>query len=171
MKYLLLLFAFIIGCIFNSIAQINVFGFVHSKDSLPISGADILIHNRTSENKPLIKFTRTNDKGFYSVAIENTQLDYSITVKPTAFRTIEKELRIQSQSTEILQNFVLVPSLSYLDTVKVDLKVSISKTGDTIIFNPEAFMLKNEVNIEDMLKRLPGMMVKYILMGKLSLVF
>lgn len=160
MKYLLLITTFIFGCISCAIAQVKISGFVHSEDSLPVSGADILIHNITSENKPLIKFTRTNSTGYYAVIIENLQLDYSITAKAPAFRTVVKELRIPAQSSDIRQNFVLHSSVSYLDTVKVNIRMTISKSGDTITFNPDAFALKNETNIEDMLKRLPGMEVK-----------
>lgn len=160
MKYCLLILVFLANCVSNSEAQVKVSGFVYSEDSLPISGADILIHKIRSENKPLVFFTRTNHKGFYALKIENTEEDYSITVKAATFRTIEIPLKIESQSTDIKQNYTLHSSVSYLDTVKVDIKVNVSRTGDTITFNPNAYLLKNEVHIEDMLKRLPGIEVK-----------
>ncbi len=160
MKFFLLISVFVTGCISISSAQLKISGIVRNEDSLAVSGADILIHNITSENKPLVQFTRTNDQGFYTMIIENIQPEYLITVRATTFQTIQKKFKVQPKDSEIRQNFVLHSSVSYLDTVKVDLKVSISKTGDTITFNPDAFVLKSEVHIEDMLKRLPGMEVK-----------
>lgn len=42
----------------------------------------------------------------------------------------------------------------------IDIRMSISKTGDTITFNPGAFALKNEATVEDLLSRLPGMEIR-----------
>lgn len=160
MKYLLLLCTLLIGLTSTITAQVTISGFVRSRDSLPVVAADVLIHRITPGNNPLVKFTRTSDRGFYSLTFDETHSTYSITVRSTNFQTIKKELEISPGLTSISLNFLLNPSVSFLDTVKVDLKISISKTGDTITFNPDAFMLKNEVHIEDMIKRLPGVEVK-----------
>ncbi|MEO6681685.1 MAG: carboxypeptidase-like regulatory domain-containing protein [Ginsengibacter sp.] len=135
-------------------------GSILNADSIPIPNASILLHSLSSPDKPLVNFTTSDTKGFYSLEIDSFLPFYMLTVKATSFKTVEKKLEFSTNSINLQQNFVLLSSVSYLDTVKVDIKVHLSKTGDTITFNPDAFALKNEITVEDLLSRLPGIEIK-----------
>lgn len=129
-------------------------------DSSPISQASILLHDISSTNKPLISFTNSDDKGYYQIQLTNMHSLYRITVRAESYLPVEFVIDTPYKSTSLKKNFLLFPSVSYLDTVKVDISVAISKTGDTISFNPNSFSLNNEITVEDLLKRLPGIEVK-----------
>lgn len=153
-------FGFLVGCTVTSDAQVTISGHIRTPDSLPVPQASILLHNVSIPEKPLVSFTTSDSKGFYSLKVENTEAAYRLTVKASARQTVERPVDLSSGASALHEDFVLYSSVSFLDTVKVDIRVAISQTGDTITFNPDAFTLKNETNIEDMLKRLPGMEVK-----------
>lgn len=145
---------------FSALSQIQLSGYIYNADSVPIAHANILIHDISNPNKLLVKFTTSDNKGFYTLKIEDIKDFYLLTVRATSYQTLEKPLKFIVGDNTLKENFTLYSSVSYLDTVKVDIKVSISHSGDTITFNPDAFLLKNETNIEDLLKRLPGIEVK-----------
>lgn len=119
-----------------------------------------MLHEISLPDKVLISFTNSDDNGFYSLKIENTNAHYSLNIKAPSFKTIEQSLNLPPGVSFLRKDFILHSSVSYLDTVKVNIKMTISKTGDTITFNPNAFALKNETNIQELLSRLPGMEIK-----------
>ena len=160
MKSLLIILILSLTSVFTTHAQGHLSGHIRSADSIPIKNASVLLHSLSSPDKPLVHFTTSDNKGFYSLEIQDTQSPYLLTVKAHSYKTIEMRFDFSTNSFPIQQNFVLHSSVSFLDTVKVDIKMSISKTGDTITFNPDAFALKNEITVEDLLSRLPGMEIK-----------
>ena len=141
-------------------AQGRLTGYIRSTDSMPIKNASILLHELSSPDRPVVHFTTSDSKGFYSLNIDDMESSYLLTVKASSYKTVEKKFNFSSNSFPFQQDFALHSSVSYLDTVKVDIKMSISKTGDTITFNPDAFALKNETTVEDLLSRLPGIEIK-----------
>lgn len=160
MKKLILISTFFLNGAFSADAQIRVSGYVRTLDSIPISHASVLLHDLSLPNNPLIKFTTSDGKGHYIMEIKDNQNSYLLTVKASAYKTVELKLKIPTGVSSFEKDFILHPSTAFLDTVKVNLRMSISKTGDTITFNPNAFALKNETTVEDLLSRMPGMEIK-----------
>lgn len=146
--------------LYASLGQVTVQGYVKTADSLPVINANVLLHNITSAANVLVAFTKTNSKGFYSLEITDRSSSYSLTVRYSGYQEERKVLEKIQNDSVINLSYFLHPSVSFLDTVKVNLKFSISKTGDTLTFNPDAYALKNERNIEQLLSRLPGMEIR-----------
>lgn len=140
--------------------QVNISGHIRSADSIPIANATILLHDISSEQKSLVSFTAADADGFYSFKVENPRSSYLLTARAESFHPVERMINITGTSLMLEENFTLHSSVSFLDTVKVDVRMTISKTGDTISFNPKAFAMDNETTIEHLLTRLPGMEIK-----------
>lgn len=141
-------------------AQIHLSGSVRSSDSLPIFNATILLHDQSSAEKPIVAFATSDAQGAYFMHVVQEKSSYLLTVKALSHETVERPLNIAAGTTAVREDFLLQRSVSYLDTVKVNLRIAISKTGDTITFDPNAFALKNETTVEALLSRLPGMEIK-----------
>lgn len=85
---------------------------------------------------------------------------YKIAVSAISFQREEKTFEYKGDSATFRLNFTLTTSVSFLDTVKVNSVLKIRQHGDTIVFNPNAFALKNETTIEQLLSRLPGIKIE-----------
>lgn len=157
MKPVLLILVLSFLCGLSTVAQYQIKGFIYTKDGEPIKNASILLHSVSEASKTLLSFSFADKNGFYILDIQNSHSPYLITVKADSYRNVERLINLAKDSLIMEENFILQSSVSFLDTVNIDLKFQISKTGDTLTFNPEAFSLKNETTIEQLLARLPGM--------------
>lgn len=135
-------------------------GYVKTSDSLPIINANVLLYQVSEPSDLLVAFTKTNNKGFYSLKIPDNNDVWTLSVRQNGFQEVKAHLERTPEGGEVIKNFFLLPTVSFLDTVRVNLKFSISNTGDTLTFNPNAYSLNNERNIEQLLSRLPGIEIK-----------
>lgn len=158
MKYLLsiLFFAYAI----NTSAQHQLSGFIRTSDKLPVEHARILLHSLSDSAKPLVAFTTSDSKGFYTLDIPDIQTYYRVTVRAGSYQNVEKIIDLSRDKIISPLDFVLHPSVSYLDTVRVNVKFTISVTGDTLTFDPDTYSRKNETTIEQLLGNIPGIDIK-----------
>lgn len=160
MKYWVWVIALSFMSFANASAQVTIQGFVKTKDSLPVVRADILLHTIIQGDERLAAFTKTDAQGWYALAINDSVGDYLLTVRRDGYQEVRARLEFRSNADKVVKDFVLQSSVSFLDTVRVNLKFRISNTGDTITFNPNAYSLNNERNIEQLLSRVPGIEVR-----------
>ena len=158
MKYLLFLLFF--SYTINTSAQHQLSGFILTSDKLPVENARILLHSLSDSAKPLVAFTNSDKNGFYTVEIPGVQTYFRVTVRAGSYQNIEKIFDLSRDTIISPLDFVLHPSVSYLDTVQVNMKFTISVTGDTLTFNPDAYSRKNETTIEQLLANIPGIDIK-----------
>ncbi|MEP6465726.1 MAG: carboxypeptidase-like regulatory domain-containing protein [Parafilimonas sp.] len=145
---------------FQSIAQSTNFLIQGTiKDSLgnPVNFASVSIIEEVSGAG--LFFSQTNEQGFYSVAITDTEiLKKSIAIKADAigyFKAIKKISHIP-----VVINFVLTANIKALSTVTIkDDKPAIITKGDTLNYRITDFSNKNDRVIGDVLKKLPGIEV------------
>lgn len=150
---------FLLGNVVNLCAQKIVTGTIKDKNGQPIGKAKVLLHTQSDSTKILIGYTFSDTGGYYRLSFENLGNSFLLSVNFDGFQKEEKVVFFTKDQEEKKENFLLNTSASFLDTVKINVKFKISKTGDTLTFNPDAFSLKNETNIEQLLTRLPGMEV------------
>lgn len=158
MRYLLTILFF--AYTFDTSAQYQLSGFIRTIDKLPIANANILLHSLSDSAKPLIAFTTSDRNGFYKLELQDVQNSFRITIRAASYQNVEKLIDLSKDKNISPMDFVLHPSVSYLDTVQVNMKFTISITGDTLTFNPDAYSRKNETTIEQLLANIPGIDIK-----------
>lgn len=105
----------------------------------------------------LIKFTRTNDDGYYM--LKNLPSGkHTLLVTHPAFADYVEDLEVKSGS----ENFPLVavtPKSKLLEAVIIKSGSPIRIKGDTTIYTADSFKVSANANVEELLKRMPGIQV------------
>ena len=137
-------------------AQKYVYGNVLDSEYRTLPYITIKLYQTDSNEKKLLNFAISDRNGRYNIVLPKTGRLFnleasSVGYTPQVFDFIKKD-----DTSAVYKNFILVRSINYLDTVKIDYSFKVQIRGDTIRFNPEAFTQKNENNIEQLLSKLPG---------------
>lgn len=157
-RTLLLIFSLLISVGVH--AQHQISGVIRSPQYTPVPNASILLHIISDSSKSLVAFTYSDNRGFFSLTAPGDRKRYLLTIRADNYKNVEKAISFTDDTASLETDFTVYPSVSYLDTVQINVKFTISKTGDTITFNPDAYSRKNETNIEELLRNIPGMEVK-----------
>lgn len=148
---------FIVFCFCNNVsnAQIVLNGKVTDQDDKqPISGAFVKITNNDSINSQVLAYTITNNKGEYTLEFQPTKLTVNLEFSLIGYKTKYTSIDAISSTT----NHSLEKENFILNEVTIRAPNIMSK-GDTINYNVSSFASKDDRNIEDLLKKLPGITV------------
>jgi len=144
----------------SSIAQNRIQGFVNdSVTGEPLQNVNILI--KSSQGK-LLDFTFTNTKGFYKKNLPDSCEILSVEVSIITHQKKVKLLKIVDniQKSYII-NFALEERMGQLEEVYIEgEKRPISLKQDTTVYNIDKFKDGSERVVEDILKKLPGIIVE-----------
>ncbi len=122
----------------------------------PLANATISVVQASDSS--LISFARSNDQGSFSV----TRLDagnYVLMVSYTGFNTYYKKFSITDAVKQVDAGTIPLTSLNSGMNVTVTAEPIVIK-GDTIEFNAGSFKTKVNASVEDLLKKLPGIVVE-----------
>lgn len=138
--------------IFISFSQTKISGKIIDKDNLPLQGASIVISK--IRGNIILTYAISNNNGEYSLNI-NSKLDFlQINVSYIGYAKQSKLIANKNQTL----NFNLLESSEKLKEVIIK-SSSITKKGDTISYNVNAFKGQKDRVIADVLKKLPGIEV------------
>lgn len=163
MKYLLI-FTFILP--FLSFSQLEIKGtVVDSLGENPIKGA--LVMALKMKDSTLVAYTRTNQKGEYS--LKNLSIDtFEIVIGYPNFE--DNSMFVFGNSNE---HVVELPTSKLLKAIKILKEIVIHANnkpiyfkGDTLVFVADSFKVKERAIVEDLLRKLPG--VKVDTKGKIT---
>lgn len=155
MRFLCLLFLILFSTIS---AQTEIKGYVLTESGLPVSGANIILLDQQNH---IETFVFTQKDGSFSF---NTNKHGTLMIKVTALEFLSKVLDIsinKSNSTINLKTIFLNN-----DRVKEIKEVIVSKSSpikikqDTIEFKAINFSNGTELNVEELLKKLPGLTIQ-----------
>lgn len=134
----------------NSYSQITIKGSVFS-NSEPIYHANIVLLDNQNQ---IETFVFSKQDGSFSL---NTQFKGigKIKVSAPGFVNVEKEIHIKSESLEIAK-INLKESVKEIEEVIIKNKNPITVKKDTIEYKASSFANGTENNLEDLLKKLPG---------------
>ena len=139
------LFLFVLN---NASAQIKFEGIVRDTVGKPLEMASVVLINKVSEE--LISYGITSEDGKFSIkALANTTIE--VQISSFGLRTITD--LIVFKDGDIFREYVMTNNI-VLDEVVVKLPVTVS--GDTIIYNADSFKNGSERKLEDIIKNLPG---------------
>ena len=118
-----------------------------------IQNVNITVSNPIT--KSIIAFTFTNAKGDYAIKYNSEVDSLILSVRIMSYES--KILTIKNQNQEI--NLTLEPKVTVLKEVSVA-RDPITKLGDTLSYNVDAFKNKNDRVLADILRKLPGIEIE-----------
>ena len=156
MRKLFTLFIAVFLLSFSSVAQtINVSGSViDPNEKKPVQNAVIVL--LTPKDSVLYKFTRTDAKGKY-ILKDVKPGDYILMTTHPYFADLMDNVVIKSD-TEIPQ-LGLISKVKLLQEVIIKTGSPIKIKGDTTVYTADSFKVSANANVEELLKKLPGIQV------------
>lgn len=133
--------------------QKQLFGKISNENNEALPS--VVVNVYSDQDKGLIAYSFTNDKGEYNIHIHNNEKRVKVLYTSLGYKKEER----------IIENFNHKHDIKMLEesfTLKeVTIKALPIKTkGDTIIYNVASFQSKSDRSIEDVLKKLPGIVVE-----------
>ncbi len=145
---------FIFG--FSAFSQGSVKGTIvdtATKKFLPNATISIVL----AKDSSLVSFARSNSQGIFSVSrLEND--NYLLMVSYTGFGAFTKAFNITNANKDIDAGIIPMTSNADLGAVIVTAN-PVTIKGDTVEFNAGSFKTKPNANVEELLKKLPGVTV------------
>lgn len=149
---------YIIFFIFLSIkgfSQKNIYGKVIDSGQNVLSGATIILSNITDSS--IINYTLTDKEGNFLISYNKSAI---LKISMIGFKTVNQIIFYDSTSVDNYLTFKLVSDTSDLKEVVVKSNRGIRINKDTISYKLDNFLIGNEIVIEDVLKKLPGITVE-----------
>jgi hypothetical protein len=140
------------------IKRFTVTGKIVDKDKLPVIGASTVLLNPT--DSVMIGFSNTNEDGVFTIkAVKPATLNFQVTY--IGFGTIQKSVKIGGEVAIVdLGEITMSDDANLLNEVVVKgefIPIKIKK--DTVEYNPDAFRVRPNASVEELLKKLPGVEV------------
>ncbi len=153
-------YLFLLSCILFSTINIygqyaSIHGSVMGISKNPISSASVTLKDSSGK---IITYAFSNNLGTYELSIKQKG-QFTIIANALGYEPKKITFWIQNVPAEKHINLELAQSNNVLKEVVVEARRPIIVKQDTIIFDASAFSLGNEIVIEDLLKRIPGLTV------------
>ncbi len=116
-----------------------------------VPDASVILKDKKSN---IVSYDLTNSRGYFMLNIPEKYDTLYISIQKTGFKTLKKTLiRGFYPSKYILKAWV-----ETLDDIVIS-GSAIRKKGDTVIYRAKSFLSQNDVVVEDLLRKLPGVTV------------
>lgn len=103
-----------------------------------------------------ISYTYSNNKGYYQLKTKKTG-NFRLVFSSLGFKPKTVPIKIKKQQAKITVNVVLQDDAINLDEVVIKAEKTVFIQKDTIKFRTKAFTNGTEQNVEDLLKKIPGL--------------
>ena len=135
------------------LAQQNAInGFILDETNNPLEFASVTLLK--TKDSIAEAFSFTNEKGAFTIA--DIQSDhYILQVYLTGFLPFYQNIEYKNQSID-LKNISLKTAVNKLNEVTITAVIPVQIKKDTISYNASSFKIHHDDNIEDLLKKLPG---------------
>ena len=156
MKYITLLVSSFLIFAVSAFSQGSVKGTVSDTAAKKVL-ANATISVVLAKDSSLVSFARSNSQGTFSVGrLEND--NYLLMVSYTGFGTYTKAFTISAANKDVEAGIIPMTSNADLGAVIVTAN-PVSIKGDTVEYNAGSFKTKPNANVEELLKKLPGVTV------------
>tara|TARA_R110001592_G_scaffold17204_2_gene72926 strand:- start:2428 stop:5151 length:2724 start_codon:yes stop_codon:yes gene_type:complete len=155
---LVIIFLYSILCFSYCISQeASISGAVlDSTEQKPLYLANVIL---LQQNDSLFKAMTTSEKGEFSFS-KLTKGTYKIDITYVGFKPYSQTFEFNNKSIDLGKIF-LADDLMLLDSVSVEgIAPAVILKQDTVEFNSSAYKTTSEANLEDLLKKMPGLEVK-----------
>ena len=140
-------------------AQHTLQGIIVNTENELLTGATIVL--LSAADSTMVAFGLSDNAGQFSIA-DVEKNDYILQATYVGFANYSKALNINWKNKKIqIPDIVLEPSTELLQEVTVKAEhIPMGILGDTVVYNAAAFKTPPNANVEDLLKRLPGVEVE-----------
>lgn len=138
-----------------SLAQTTIKGTIVNSDSEEkIEGASLVLKKGDS----IIGYTYSNQDGHYQLNTDQTGR-LNLTCRSLGYRTKTKQLPSKAANEILSFDFKLSQQGEKLQEVVIETDRPIEERGDTIVFSAQYFTNGTERNVEELLKKIPGLTI------------
>ena len=155
MKHKLVLFLFFLSQ-FSFSQEIKIVGNIKDNTNRSIESASVVLLD-ASENT--VAYTYSDENGNYSLVFDKANND-TFTIVASSLGYTKKELKIEIDTKNIIQNFALDEKIESLHEVVIQSDQKIKIDQDTTTIKVARFGNKTEQTVEDILRKLPGIEVQ-----------
>ncbi|MEO9209493.1 MAG: hypothetical protein ABI208_00255, partial [Ginsengibacter sp.] len=151
----LLLFLLLLFCFQNSFAQnVKLSGtIINSNENTPVSNAVVAL--LSPKDSVLIKFTRTNPSGKF--VLEVPKGNYIMMTSQPYFADLLDNITLEGNRD--FPSMKLISKSTLLQEVIIKTGTPFRIKGDTTIYTADSFKVSANANVEELLKKLPGIQV------------
>ncbi|WP_417786438.1 outer membrane beta-barrel protein [Tenacibaculum sp.] len=159
MKKLLFIFTLLLtSSIFAQSYPFKITGTINSeKDKTAIEAATV--HVEKARDSSIVTYTISNDKGKFSLEGKSFSKDVKLFISYVGMDSYSKSIQLNKTSNLNLGTIYLKEESNILSEVVIQSRAPITVKKDTLEFNVKSFKTKKDANVEDLLKKLPGVEV------------
>ncbi len=117
----------------------------------PVRDASVIL--KDTKNR-VVSYDLTNENGFFTLEIPATGDTLYIFIRKSGYKSLKKSLKKGFFPPE----YILKPWEETLGDIVIT-ESAVRKKGDTIIYRAKSFMSQNDIVVEDLLRKLPGITV------------
>jgi hypothetical protein len=136
-------------------SQTSIRGLVSDLNNKPISYANIVLKDSISA---VVSYTYSLENGAYSLSIEKLG-KYNLSFSSMGFKTETVPIILKKETIEIIKNISLEEQSLDLDEIIIQSEKTIKIKKDTVEVKVSRFLSLNDANVEDLLKKIPGISV------------
>ncbi|HRN73395.1 MAG TPA: TonB-dependent receptor [Ginsengibacter sp.] len=146
---------FLLFSSFTTVAQSTFKGTVADKEETkPVTNAIVSLIRQS--DSILVKFTRTDASGGF--AMENVKEgDYILMTSHPSFGDLLQDITLKSGENNL--DIQLIPKSKLMEEIIIRSASRTRIKGDTTIFMADSFLVSANANVEELLKKLPGLQV------------
>jgi CarboxypepD_reg-like domain len=145
------LFIFLLGNLIQ--AQSTITGTILDKTSRPVAYANVIL--KTQSSATITGFAHTDKDGNYILKTTQTG-NFEIRFSAMSYKTATFPLFIENNKN-YTQNIILQEEVTILNEVIITSEQPIIIKKDTLIIDAKAFVKGNEIVVEDLLRKMPGL--------------
>ncbi len=155
MKKVLLLFSlFITSLIYSQTKEFQISGNIKSAEDKELLES-ATVHVERLKDSSIVAYTITDEKGNFTINANTSDAKVKLVVSFIGFNPYNKIVDAKTQNTGSLY----LKSANTLDAIVIRSSAPITIKKDTVEFNVKSFKTKADANVEDLLKKLPGVEV------------
>ncbi|MDO5979699.1 outer membrane beta-barrel protein [Flavivirga spongiicola] len=146
-----------VGLTFSQSKTFEISGTLISEtEKLPLEAATI--HVERIKDSTLVGYTISDKNGKFVLEDETKEVSLNLFVSYVGYETIKKTVSLSERKID-LGNVILKTDTSALDEIIITSVAPVTIKKDTLEFNANSFKTKKNANVEDLLKKLPGLEV------------
>ena len=134
-------------------SQIKLQGVVKDSIGVPLELANVVAINQATN--ALESYGITNDKGKFILNLSKNST-YKLQASYIGMKTYEEILKTTTENIDVT---ISMTADNALDAVELTYEMPVTISGDTLIYNADAFKNGTERKLEDILEKLPGVEV------------
>lgn len=154
-KYFKTLILFLLFTFNHLIAQ-TITGVVVDEDKLPLEFVSVALLQ--PKDSLLVKYTSTDNNGNFEIKDVKKET-YLLQIYLMTYEANQRSLAVQSNIIK-LDTTVLSREVNTLDEIVVSAIIPIKIKQDTVAFNTKAFKVRQDDNVGELIKKLPGIEVE-----------